>query len=66
MRQKFTTKYGEVEVKSCIIDLDGTNMEEGITINSCDDTFDSFELVCQLDIENLIPIDVELLIDNNI
>jgi hypothetical protein len=36
MERKFQTNYGEVTVKDCMIDLDGTNLEEGISIRSTD------------------------------
>lgn len=53
-----TDNYGGVKVKDCMLDLEGSNLEEGIEISSIDKEFDTIELYgfCAEDIteENII------------
>ena len=37
--------YGNVIIKDCLIEVDETNLEEGVSISSEDGSFDTFELV---------------------
>lgn len=39
-----TDNYGAVKVRDCMLDLEGSNLEEGIEIISIDEVFDTIEL----------------------
>lgn len=41
--------YGSVKVRSCMFDLDGTNLEEGCEITSLDTIFDKGEVIMDFD-----------------
>ena len=60
MEKKFETTYGDVTIRDCVIDTDGTNLEEGISVKLDNDLLaeivgmstDEFENV--LSVENLV------------
>jgi hypothetical protein len=50
MTKKVETSNGEVELRNAMIDLDGTNLEEGVTVTSEGECIHEF--VGQVDLED--------------
>jgi hypothetical protein len=50
MTKKVETSIGEVELRNVMIDLDGTNLEEGVTVTSEGECIHEF--VGQVDLED--------------
>jgi len=50
MTKKVETSIGEVELRNAMIDLDGTNLEEGVTVTSEGECIHEF--VGQVDLED--------------
>lgn len=61
--KKVVTDYGDVQVRNAMIDIDGTNIEEGIELKG-----DGFliELVGYRDIDEITVDEVESIIENQI
>jgi len=59
------TKFGEVTVRNIVIDVDGTNLEEGINI-SVIGSEEYIELLGYQDIEDMTNEDVEEILFENL
>jgi hypothetical protein len=59
-------EHGDVEVRVASLDLNGTDVAQGIEIKSLEGQFDIIEIVGDYDIDELEADDVEKLIDENI
>lgn len=59
-------QYGDVEIKNVMIDVDGTNLVDGVQITFEDDEFDTIEIVGHIDLNELEADDVEKLIEDNL
>jgi len=63
MYAAFETSHGLVTVKNAMLDLDGTNLEEGIEIIG--EHVELIELVGYRSVEDMTIEEVETLIENN-
>lgn len=59
-------QYGDVEIKNVMIDVDGTNLVDGVQITFEEDEFDTIEIVGHIDLDEIEADDVEKLIENNL
>lgn len=58
--------YGDVEIKNVMIDVDGTNLVDGVQITFEEDEFDTIEIVGHIDLDEIEADDVEKLIEDNL
>ena len=62
MRKTFDTKYGEVEARDAMIDVDGTNLVAGVNIVFGEDTFEyidrNVEDLTTKEIEDLLSLEL--------
>ena len=61
-------QYGDVEIRNVMIDLDGTNLEEGVEIIFTDNDVDlqPIEILGYINLDEITADDVESLIENNL
>lgn len=59
-------QYGDVEIKNVMVDVDGTNLVDGVEITFEDETFDTVTILGHIDLDELEADDVETLIENNL
>ncbi len=64
MTQTFDTNFGEVEVRNIMIDLDGTNLEEGIEI-TVPNVKQPIEIYGYRSVEDMTVNEVEELLEDN-
>ena len=63
MEKTFETKFGTALIRYAMIDIDGTNLEEGVEIY-LDDEYKGNRLGGNLDVESMSVKEVEELIEN--
>jgi len=63
VRQIKTNKFGIVTVRNVMLDLDGTNLEEGIEIKG--DEINLIEIIGYYDVDELKIEEIEILIEDN-
>lgn len=58
-------EWGDVSIRNIMIDIDGTNLEEGVEISFEDDDLETIEILGYINLDELEADDVEKLIEDN-